>query len=99
MNLKVAGLSLGIATVLLAGAGAAPRAGLQPGVKTFKEPEVITSNPDRMSAMRTQLRLADTRIMDYIRQSTLAVQQGHRNGLQYFAVWYRKREDAKKSST
>jgi hypothetical protein len=52
-----------------------------------------------MRALQTQFRLADTRIMDYLRDSTLAMQQGHRNGFQYFAVWYRNREKAKETST
>jgi len=94
MNLKTAGLTLVVAFALLA-----PAAGMQKGTVTFKDPDVITADSARMSALRTQLRLADTRIMDYLRQSTLAVQQGHRNGMQYFAVWYRKREEAKKTST
>jgi len=101
MNLKVAGLSFGIAVVLLTGAGAAPApaAGMQPGVKTFKEPEILTADSTRMNVLRTQLRLADTRIMNYMQQSMASVQQGHRNGLQYFAVWYRKRKTAEETST
>ena len=71
----------------------------QPGTVTFKTPDVITADSTRMTALRTQLRLADTRIMDYMRQSMLAVQQGHRNGFQNFAVWYRNREEAKKTSS
>jgi hypothetical protein len=70
-----------------------------PGVKTFDEGDIITSDPDRMRALQTQFRLADTRIMDYLRDSTLAIQQGHRNGFQHFAVWFRNREHAKESSS
>lgn len=101
MRLNIAAATAVIAFGLIidvSGAPAQPRRD-QPGTVTFKTPDVITADTARMNALRTQLRLADTRIMDYLRQSMLAVQQGHRNGLQHFAVWYRNREEARKTST
>ena len=73
----------------------------QKGVVTFDAGEVIEvdRNSDRMKAMRTQLRLADTRIMDFMRDSMMAVQQGHRTGFQHFAVWFRKYHAAQQQSS
>src|SRR5688500_1973208 len=70
-----------------------------PGVKTFDEGEIITSDPNSMRNLQTQFRLADTRIMDYMRESTAAIQQGHRLAAQHFAVWFRKYENAKQNAS
>lgn len=101
MRFKTTLLTGLIAVILIVDAGglAAQRRRDPPGVKTFDEGDIVVADPDRMRALQTQFRLADTRIMDYMRQSMIATQQGHRNGLQHFAVWFRNREKAKESST
>jgi hypothetical protein len=74
-------------------------AGQQPGVKTFDADTVIVANEARMKNLRTQYELADTRITDYLQQSMLAIQQGHRTGYEHFRVWFRELRDAQKSAS
>jgi hypothetical protein len=61
--------------------------------------ETIVASKANLEKMATQLRVADTRIMDYVRDSMKAIEAGHRTGFQHFAVWYRNYEHAKETAT
>ena len=60
------------------------------------EPEVIIGDS---KLLRTNFNLADARVTDYLQQSMLAIQQGHRAGFQHFRVWFRDMQNAKKSAS
>ena len=87
-----------IAMFVAAGAvGGARPAEAQP-VVVF-EPEIIVSDPAAHERIRTHLQIANTIVMDYLRDATKAVEQGHRLGFANFEVWYRRFQSRKESAT
>lgn len=63
------------------------------------DPEVIVADRDSYERTKTQLQVANTIVMDYLRDSTKAVEQGHRLGLANFEVWYRRFQSRKEDAT
>jgi hypothetical protein len=95
-----------IRTLICLGLAVAVLADTHPGAQTRKKRgevdmkgETIVASKANLEKMATQLRVADTRIMDYVRDSMKAIEAGHRTGFQHFAVWYRNYEHAKETST
>lgn len=62
-------------------------------------PEVIVGSRDHYEKIKTQLQIANTIVMDYLRDSTKAVEEGHRLGLANFEQWYRRFQSRKEDAT
>jgi hypothetical protein len=54
---------------------------------------------DRLDRLEAKLRDADAAVMDYLRDSSGAVQQGHARGLDEFKVWFRRWQNAREASS
>jgi hypothetical protein len=63
------------------------------------KPEIISASPEHLERIETQLKLADTKVMDYMLQGMKAVEEGHRLGFQHFDVWYRSYSNRKKGAS
>src|SRR5262245_50822064 len=97
LNMSIRSASL-IAVLAAASVLAAARVTeAQPQDVVFN-PETIVGDRDSYERIKTQLQVANTIVMDYLRDSTKAVEQGHRLGYANFEIWYRqfrsKKEDA-----
>ena len=86
---------------MFAGSGllaSAPAAQAQPRVVVF-DPEVIVADRASYERVKTQLQVANTIVMDYLKDSTKAIEQGHRLGYANFEVWYRQFRSRKEDAT
>jgi hypothetical protein len=63
------------------------------------KPETIVGDRNHYEKIKTQLQIANTIVMDYLRDSTKAVEQGHRLALANFEVWYRHFQSRKEDAT
>lgn len=88
MLFKTSVTATAIAAALLVGGGGVHGQPRRPA-GVFDADAVIDANASRMTLLRTQYNLADERLSEYLQQSMLSIQQGHRTGFQHFRVWFR----------
>ncbi len=101
VNTSFARSALLLAVVAAAGVLAetgVTRAASPPQDLVFKT-EVIVGDRDHYEKIKTQLQVANGIVMDYLRDSTKAVEEGHRLGYANFEVWYRRFQSRNENAT